>query len=188
VRKARALVTGTSSPFLSVLLDDLEGEIAIATGDVDAARTLNQRALQGLGPHPVAAHAAALRITTAEILEHTGDCVSAAREYSAAAASITNDVEAKQIAELGQARCLVQLGDPATARKLVEAQVRTGLMHPRARPKTWRLLAELRWRDGERDAARAAAETGLAASDKLPALTADRAALRAWLAAHPAAH
>jgi hypothetical protein len=45
-------------------------------------------------------------------------------------------------------------------------------------------VAELRWKRGQHDAAVDAATTGRALVDKLPALTAERAALDRWLATH----
>ena len=184
VRRARAAAGPVPSPFYGLTLDDLESEIAVGRRDFARARTLNDRAIGALGAQATPSHLAGLRLTRAEILEGTGDRAGAEREYRAVIATIGDDLESRQIATVGLARCRAAAGDDAGARALLEPEVARGILEPRLAPGTLLLAAELRWRTGERASALAAARAALAHADKLPALAAEHAAIERWLAAH----
>jgi tetratricopeptide (TPR) repeat protein len=184
IRKARALA-GAMPPMFAMMVNDLESEVAVARGDLATARVLNDRAFAALGPSAIPAHTAGLRVTRAEILEASGDDRAAAAEYRAALEHLDRSPEGRQFANVGIARCLFRMGEAASARKIVEDEVASGLIEPRLRPSTLLLLADLRWRAGERRSAHAAARDAAAAVQRLPALVADRKAVEVWLAAHP---
>jgi hypothetical protein len=187
VHKARALAeSGKPSTMAIELLDDLEAELAVRTGDLAAARRFNERALTAMGAKPVPAHVAGLRVTQAEILEAEGKPADAAGVYRSAAADLALDRDSQQFANLGLVRCLAATGHARDARELLEHEVARGLKLPRERPRMLKLLAELRWSAGEHGSAVAAARDGLAAADQVPALTAERDAVVAWLVAHGA--
>jgi predicted negative regulator of RcsB-dependent stress response len=166
-------------------LDDLEGEIAFAKGDVATARRLNDQAAAMLGPNPIPEHGAGVRETTAELEEAAGDLVAAERDYRAVLPLVARSHEGDQFVRLSFARCLIKLGKLDEARTILEHEMTKPIMAPRDAPLAWLRLADLRWQHGEHTAAIDAAMIGRAYVAKLPALVADREALDHWLADHP---